>query len=176
MIKADIVNKVAETSEISRVKAAQAVDTVIEGLRNALARGQRIELRGLSAEDISEELKKFRASAGNKPALKEYLDSIPSYGVSELVSYITAGNVGDINDLAFYLSENGRAYDAIPILQEIAKEFPDRIVAKLNLADAYWDNGFKEQASPFYKEYFDKMIARGLKSRVPSRVIERAKK
>ena len=46
MIKADIVNKVAETSEISRVKAAQAVDTVIEGLRNALARGQRIELRG----------------------------------------------------------------------------------------------------------------------------------
>ena len=46
MIKADIVNKVAEVSEISRVKAAQAVDTVIEGLRNALARGQRIELRG----------------------------------------------------------------------------------------------------------------------------------
>ena len=37
MIKADIVNKVAEVSEISRVKAAQAVDTVIEGLRNALA-------------------------------------------------------------------------------------------------------------------------------------------
>ena len=35
MIKADIVNKVAEVSEISRVKAAQAVDTVIEGLRNA---------------------------------------------------------------------------------------------------------------------------------------------
>jgi len=29
MIKADIVNKVAEVSEISRVKAAQAVDTVI---------------------------------------------------------------------------------------------------------------------------------------------------
>ena len=40
MIKADIVNKVAEVSEISRVKAAQAVDTVIEGLRNALARAQ----------------------------------------------------------------------------------------------------------------------------------------
>ena len=38
MIKADIVNKVAEVSDISRVKAAQAVDTVIEGLRNALAR------------------------------------------------------------------------------------------------------------------------------------------
>jgi len=52
MIKADIVNKVAETSEISRVKAAQAVDTVIEGLRNALARGQRIELRGFGVFQV----------------------------------------------------------------------------------------------------------------------------
>ena len=52
MIKADIVNKVAEASEISRVKAAQAVDTVIEGLRNALARGQRIELRGFGVFQV----------------------------------------------------------------------------------------------------------------------------
>jgi DNA-binding protein HU-beta len=52
MIKADIVNKVAEVSEISRVKAAQAVDTVIEGLRNALARGQRIELRGFGVFQV----------------------------------------------------------------------------------------------------------------------------
>ena len=52
MIKADIVNKVAELSEISRVKAAQAVDTVIEGLRNALARGQRIELRGFGVFQV----------------------------------------------------------------------------------------------------------------------------
>ena len=52
MIKADIVNKVAEVSEISRVKAAQAVDTVIEGLRSALARGQRIELRGFGVFQV----------------------------------------------------------------------------------------------------------------------------
>ncbi|HEX6640204.1 MAG TPA: HU family DNA-binding protein [Thermoanaerobaculia bacterium] len=57
MIKADIVNKVAETSEISRVKAAQAVDTVIEGLRNALARGQRIELRGFGVFQVRDRKK-----------------------------------------------------------------------------------------------------------------------
>src|ERR1043165_2335512 len=57
MIKADIVNKVAETSEISRVKAAQAVDTVIEGLRNALARGQRIELRGFGVFQVKQRKK-----------------------------------------------------------------------------------------------------------------------
>jgi len=57
MIKADIVNKVAEMSEISRVKAAQAVDTVIEGLRNALARGQRIELRGFGVFQVKQRKK-----------------------------------------------------------------------------------------------------------------------
>jgi DNA-binding protein HU-beta len=57
MIKADIVNKVAEVSDISRVKAAQAVDTVIEGLRNALARGQRIELRGFGVFQVKQRKK-----------------------------------------------------------------------------------------------------------------------
>lgn len=57
MIKADIVNKVADSSDISRVKAAQAVDTVIEGLRNALARGQRIELRGFGVFQVKQRKK-----------------------------------------------------------------------------------------------------------------------
>ena len=166
--KADITSgTVVPSEQVARVMNCFAI---------GVTGSYKYESSAQSAEDISEELRKFRVSAGNKPKLKEYLNSIPSYSVSELVSYITAGNVGDINDLAFYLSENGRTYDAIPILQEIAKKFPDRIVAKLNLADAYWDNGFKGQASPFYQEYFDKMIARGLGSRVPNRVIERTKK
>jgi len=46
MIKADIVNRVVDQSDVTRAKAAQAVDTVIEGLRQALAGGHRIELRG----------------------------------------------------------------------------------------------------------------------------------
>ena len=45
MIKIDIVNKVVEASGISRSKAEQAVETVFEALKNALGRGQRIELR-----------------------------------------------------------------------------------------------------------------------------------
>src|SRR5712691_10399537 len=57
MIKADIVNRVAEMSEISRVKAAQAVHTVIEGLRNALARRQRIELRGFGVFQVKQRKK-----------------------------------------------------------------------------------------------------------------------
>ena len=45
MIKLDIVNAVVENAKISRSKAEQAVETVFEAMKNALGRGQRIELR-----------------------------------------------------------------------------------------------------------------------------------
>jgi len=45
VIKLDIVNAVVERTKISRTKAEQAVETVFEAMKNALARGQRIELR-----------------------------------------------------------------------------------------------------------------------------------
>lgn len=52
MIKADIVNRVAEESEVSRVKAALAVDTVIETMKSALGEGRRIELRGFGVFQV----------------------------------------------------------------------------------------------------------------------------
>jgi len=52
MIKADIVNRVAETSEVSRVKAAVAVDTILDTLKSALSDGQRIELRGFGVFQV----------------------------------------------------------------------------------------------------------------------------
>lgn len=57
MIKADIVNRVAAEADISRVKAAQAVETVFESLRNALAQGQRIELRGFGVFQVKQRKK-----------------------------------------------------------------------------------------------------------------------
>lgn len=52
MIKADIVNRVAERSEVSRVKAAVAVDTIIETMKSALSAGKRIELRGFGVFQV----------------------------------------------------------------------------------------------------------------------------
>jgi DNA-binding protein HU-beta len=52
MIKADIVNRVAETSEVSRVKAAVAVDTILDTLKAALSEGKRIELRGFGVFQV----------------------------------------------------------------------------------------------------------------------------
>jgi DNA-binding protein HU-beta len=57
MIKADIVNRVAEISEVSRVKAALAVDTIIDAMKDALSAGKRIELRGFGVFQVRDRKK-----------------------------------------------------------------------------------------------------------------------
>jgi DNA-binding protein HU-beta len=52
MIKADIVNRVAELSDVPRVKAVQAVDTILESMKSALCDGRRIELRGFGVFQV----------------------------------------------------------------------------------------------------------------------------
>ena len=46
MIKQDIVNRVAERMDITKVKAETVVESVFNSLKNALRRSERIELRG----------------------------------------------------------------------------------------------------------------------------------
>jgi len=46
MIKADIINRVAEDTNITKVKAVEAVEAVFEAMKRAMRRGERIELRG----------------------------------------------------------------------------------------------------------------------------------
>ncbi len=46
MIKADIINHVAEDASITKVKAVEAVEAVFEAMKAAMRRGERIELRG----------------------------------------------------------------------------------------------------------------------------------
>ena len=57
MIKSDIVSRVAEVSEVPRVKAAQAVDTIIATMKDALAEGKRIELRGFGVFQVRDRKK-----------------------------------------------------------------------------------------------------------------------
>ena len=57
MIKSDIVNHVAEVSDVPRVKAAQAVDTIIDAMKSALCDGKRIELRGFGVFQVRDRKK-----------------------------------------------------------------------------------------------------------------------
>jgi DNA-binding protein HU-beta len=46
MIKADLVRKVMEAVELPQAQASNAVNTIFDAMREALIRGERIELRG----------------------------------------------------------------------------------------------------------------------------------
>ena len=52
MIKADIVDKIAETAEINRTQATVAVDACVDALRKAILKGERIELRGFAVFEV----------------------------------------------------------------------------------------------------------------------------
>lgn len=52
LIKQDIVHHVIERTGLPRTKAEAAVDTVFDGLKQALAAGERIELRGFGVFSV----------------------------------------------------------------------------------------------------------------------------
>lgn len=158
--------RIAPFERVSRVKGCPVL-----GVVGPYSYESRVE----TAKNIVVELKKFRNSSGERKILSQYLNSIRSYDAAELVGYINPGNVEDVNDLAFYLSEDGRSLDAIPLLEKIVEMFPGRVVAKLNLADAYWDRNFEKKAATLYGEYYREMSAINLKQQIPGRVFVRMK-
>lgn len=87
--------------------------------------------------------------------------NIPQEFVYEMTLILSDDNVGALNDYAYYLSRSQNNVLAALLLKEIHKKYPDRLVATLNLADAYWDIGMRSAACPLYKEYIDKMTKRG---------------
>ena len=52
MIKLDIINEVVTKTGITKTKAELAVETVFEGMKQALSRGDRIELRGFGVFNV----------------------------------------------------------------------------------------------------------------------------
>jgi len=93
--------------------------------------------------------------------------SIPQELVYELTLIISNDNVGPLNDYAYYLYRSKNNVLAALLLRGIHKKFPERVVATLNLADAYWDIGMKSDACPLYKEYIAKMTMNGKGERIP---------
>ena len=52
MVKADIVNRVAEEAKLRRSQAVKAVEAMIEALRDAMVHGERIEFRGFGVFQV----------------------------------------------------------------------------------------------------------------------------
>ena len=54
MIKADIVEEVARVAHVSRVKAQDTVDDIFEAIKEALAKGEKVEFRGFGVFRVKE--------------------------------------------------------------------------------------------------------------------------
>ena len=165
--RADVVNEKYYSSErVARVSGCATI-----GSTGSYGYESVVDVR----KKIQANLSAFRQASRGKDTLRAYLSSMAPYDVSELAEYVDSDNVADFNNIAYFLIENGRSGDAIALLEEIVKEFPDRIVAKLNLADAYWNVDIVRKARKLYGQYYDGMISKNMGGRIPSRVIERIK-
>ncbi|MBU9676380.1 tetratricopeptide repeat protein [Burkholderia multivorans] len=126
-------------------------------------------------DKIRGELDGFKKATQAPASLEKYVSEIPDFQVAELAAYIDVDNVEDVNNLAFFLEKYKRNSEAAQLLQSLVKKFPNRTVARLNLADAYWEIDVKELATPEYREYRRQMNLKGLSAKIPPRIMDRAK-
>jgi tetratricopeptide (TPR) repeat protein len=81
--------------------------------------------------------------------------------------------VNRYNNIAYYLQKAGHNQEAIFLLEEILSEFPKRVVAYLNLGDAYWDETKRVKALNNYHHYVKLMKKEQKEKRIPSYVLKR---
>lgn len=73
LIKLDIINRVADRTGVPKMKAEQAVDALFHSMKEALTRGERIELRGFGVFVV----KPRKRGVGRNPRTGEEV-AIPS--------------------------------------------------------------------------------------------------
>lgn len=67
MNKADLINKVAEKSGLTKTKTAEVIDALVETMQSALAEGDKITLVGFGSFNVS----KREAREGRNPKSNE---------------------------------------------------------------------------------------------------------
>ncbi len=67
MVKADLVEIIAREADITKVSAEVGVDSIIKALKDALERGERIELRGFGVFEV----KLRKSGVGRNPRTGE---------------------------------------------------------------------------------------------------------
>jgi DNA-binding protein HU-beta len=78
VIKLDIVNAIlAKNPNVSRTKAEQALETVFEAMKNALGRGERIELRRFGVFNV----KPRKTGIGRNPRTGQQVSIPPGKAV-----------------------------------------------------------------------------------------------
>jgi tetratricopeptide (TPR) repeat protein len=78
------------------------------------------------------------------------------------------------NDYGYFLQQAGMNDEAIKYLKIVQKKSPKRVVAYLNIADAYWSINKKYEAVINYKKYVSMMKASKDDKHIPDRANERS--
>jgi DNA-binding protein HU-beta len=77
MIKLDIIMKVVERTGVTKSKADMAVEAVFESMKQAMARGERIELRGFGVFSV----RPRKTGIGRNPKTGAQVDIPPGKSV-----------------------------------------------------------------------------------------------
>ena len=77
MIKLDIIQQVVERTGVTKAKAEMAVEAVFESMKQAMARGERIELRGFGVFNV----RPRKTGIGRNPKTGAQVDIPPGKAV-----------------------------------------------------------------------------------------------
>jgi|GEM_PF-3238372 len=105
----------------------------------------------------------------------ESRDTIDFFKIYNLISVssINLKNITKYNDIAYYLEKTNAYKESIYLLEKILEKYPKRIVAYLNIADAYWGDKNKNKAIKNYKLYLSQMKKNGKEKKIPKKVFQR---
>lgn len=151
--------------QIEIIECCAAIETNSSGRR--IKNAQEIE------KELNARLMLSSKKLRDKNLLVDELRQWDLYSIVMIANKLTKENLQNSNDLAYYLSENGKSLEACIILDSIVKKYPDRVVAQLNFADALWDlNGgeYRRRSIIHYRMYLEKMKAANKESLIPQRV------
>ena len=82
-------------------------------------------------------------------------------------------NIANYNDIAFFLANGGEHLLAMEFYKRLLSFASDRIPLQLNTADSLWALGQHDEAKLYYRNYYNLMIKKNIKTKIPSRVLER---
>ncbi|MGE1155482.1 tetratricopeptide repeat protein [Pseudomonas kitaguniensis] len=126
---------------------------------------------GLSPSQLVSKTSSLLPDEGRLNSLREWLFmGAESY----MACFPQKENISALNDIGFYLANEGEHVIAMQIYKRLLDIAPSRIPLKLNTADSLWALGERNEAKLYYAEYRDAMMQNGNRAKIPKRVESRA--
>lgn len=111
----------------------------------------------------------------NSKQISTAIADIDVYRAKLYSQQLNRKNVLLLNNYGYYLEQNGLYVESAIILEEIVRQHPQRVAARINLGDAYWgiNTLYQSKAIEHYRVYISLMEKNGRKNRIPQRVYDR---